>query len=468
MAAKIHLWLVFATLVLMLMVVSVSVEGSPTGCEWYNASVVKCHNRGTIENETYIDVGGVQIANAPDRFGWAHYELGIFWWSAPNVSQKIPFDFSSADMFIDSDNSTYWRVFWNVSMQQGAKKATLEYSYYQALYDDLVNSTLQFHTVAGFAAFTRNISLYRLMKNVDIDLDGDYDVLNLEDSDVGYGFYLNQSYEQWFPNLTDADLHVGDMDTSHGIQWRWEEDKHYQAWYYPMNGSNGKVAFFREFTPSPAGFGDNKTKTVTHWWIDVDPCTETRPAGCVVQSRNFVTSDGDYVSDGDGTITGHFYWRWWCPNFLGCGAVPPFQTCNPYMTFSGGCYIVGYDNTTAGNGTTYFWTNDTTQDNPYLQIDNATTLQSHMDEMNIDGKGYTQNFTIFCGENSPSDITFYGCLDITADACEVELSGDDDSKDWTLDCAEEWQPPAPPPALAEGAWKPIRLLGSLFNFGWWL
>lgn len=459
MLMRIESWFWWGLVALVVFVVVARVSASPVGCELYNSSVIKCWNQGSIENETYISRDLVQSANGPDRFGWAEYSYRL---ATVRDGGQVFRDLDCGSRpFYDSDNVSYWRLWCNDSLSAGPYSLVYNVSFSQGVFDDYVHRDSSFKTVAGFDSFTGEVYLYTLHDLIDIDLDSDVDAVNFRDGGLDYGFFLNES-GRW-GNVTGGRLLLGDMDSDSGIMWKWDRDIIHGVVVQDSPGQvNNRVYLYKMWNiTSPIGNGVERT--VRHDWIDADVCTYSKPPGCEIQSRNFDTTTGNYVSV-DGTVTGSFRWRWWCPNFLGCPPVPAFGTCNPNMVFSGGCYIVAYDNITFG-GDPYQWSNDTSQDNPFLQVGNASTLQSHMDQMNINYKGQTQNFTIFCGENSPYNISFIGCLDISADACERNLTAEDDQKEFIIQCREEWE--LPEIVLVLVGLRPVRLFGMLFYPGWW-
>lgn len=252
---------------LLLLLVPCVVAG-PVGCEWYNASVGHCWNQGDIEPDTYIMRDCSQMANRNvSRFGWMSYEMGLAWWRNDSVT-KFPLDCSSVTPVYSSDDLTYWQIEWHKQITMGGKVANLTYSLSQTVNASYVNASLTFHSVSGFEAFTKNITLYRLMKNVDVDLDGDFEILELENDNQRFHLRMNHSRYAHGNNLTWPSLKIYDEDTGHHVQWVWR-GRNYQAKFLPsVTGENGKVYFYKEFQPPPGGLGNNFTKKVSHWWID--------------------------------------------------------------------------------------------------------------------------------------------------------------------------------------------------------
>ena len=262
-----NLLILLITLIIILFTAR-AVIPSPVGCEWYNASVGHCWNQGDIEPDVYISLDGLQMANRNvSRFGWVTYEMGFAWWQNDSIT-KFPIDCSTVTPSYSSDDLTYWEVEWHKQITQGAKVANLTYILSQTVNASYVNATLIFHSVAGFETFTKNISLYRLMKNVDVDLDVDYEILEIESEGQRFHLRMNHSRYEHGNNLTWPSIKIYDEETGNLVQWIWR-GANYQAKYFPSaSGENGKVYFYKEFNPPPGGLGNNFTKKVSHWWID--------------------------------------------------------------------------------------------------------------------------------------------------------------------------------------------------------
>jgi len=393
------IWLISA----MLMLYAIQDAGaSPVGCEQFNATVYKCWNEGSIENTTFISSDASQMANRdPSRFEWATYEMGVFW-RVPTFT-KIPIDFSSASINVSSDNLSYWRITWNQTMQQGGKIVDLSYTLKQKQYDDYVNATITFHTVAGFQAFSKNISVYRMMKKINISLDNFQDIVNFENDGMLVNFPTSDTGTKWYGNVSGDEIRIGQMETTDGISWHWDP-KHYQAVW-----KNQKLGFFREFSPSPSGFGNNKTKSITHYWIDVPTCIITSPAGCELAEKLMYFPNGK--DDVDGLIEAYFRARYTCNSFFGCAGILFGRECNSAMTFNSGCYFVAMDNTTTKFFGINIYTemNFTPQVNPYVMCDKRTYAQCRQNEMGGTwGKGNTSHFNISC--QSENWVKVAGCF----------------------------------------------------------
>jgi len=330
-------------LLLFLVFLKIALAESPIGCEKINNTLLKCHNQGSIEAVTYYQytADGLQFANNETaRLGWATYEHGFIY----NRSDGTPviinfFDLPNITGRWESDNATYYLLNFSGTNSIGGKVAYIEYTAGQLLYDDLVNFTLRLRTISGFTAWNKTVSLYRGMKRINIDNDGDVDVINLygineTGGNESYNYYLNETRKF---SLLDKNFSLGDLDgaPTSSIEWRWYNNRSRELRTRP-NGANPNYRVYW-WMPVRKALKDNKTYELSEYWIDAPKCNKACPPNVWYSYHRDrcagTHSEANCSADANRMIDLYYFIRF--AALFGSG------TC----TYSNGCYITQRDNT---------------------------------------------------------------------------------------------------------------------------
>jgi hypothetical protein len=273
-----HMFIFIVLLTALVLVTPTVISTSPIGCEWYNISVLRCWNNGTIENTTYYSLTdvGVQMANRDvSRFDWTTYRMGIHY-RADNGSHVL-IDFNEEGLLngtytkrLRTDNLTYYQINVSAYINRGNLSAYMEYTIGQLLNDDYVNFTFRVSTISGFTAFNKTLSFWRAMKNINVDLDDDVDIINgVINNGTIIGRFLNFTTPVW-ANNTGRFIQVGDKDSSHGIKWFWNDAKERIMYVTPQEGNpNNEVYWLRNTSTK---IFDGRSYQLSEFWIDIDPC----------------------------------------------------------------------------------------------------------------------------------------------------------------------------------------------------
>lgn len=228
---------------------SVNAYASNIGCEYYNSTILKCWNNGTIENTTYYDLIGYQFANAINRFSWANYDFGIEYLGREYSINRTDLDFNW-----NTDNSTYYLLNWSKLIGVGSRQVYLEYSYKQLLNDDLVNMTLKAVTVSGFT-IRNEIGLYTKMK--DINLGGN--PLLLLNNNTQYSLRLPPE------NYTDLTNSVSIYDYPNNIIWYFDKvPQRVETLNVTQPYNTVKIVNYYNFTKN------NEIYQYSRFWIDAN------------------------------------------------------------------------------------------------------------------------------------------------------------------------------------------------------
>lgn len=267
-----------------------SLAANPIGCENYNSTMFKCWNQNPSHNSvTCFTKDGTQMANVQDTegvidpdnfscadavFSWVEYEPGVFYIDDSNNLNRFPFVMNPATATYETDNLTYWKVDWKGKLKQGARTLYYYHSKNQSLHDEYVNLSFQAR-MTGMEFFPYNISMYWLMKNIDIWNDGIVDYYNLNNGSF-LGYALNSTTRERYYNISPwLTLTANPAEAAYGaIQWRFGEG--YDAIIEPTGSVNNMVAFYKSATPP---YPSTRIYTIEQQWIDIDPCIVTCSTG---------------------------------------------------------------------------------------------------------------------------------------------------------------------------------------------
>ncbi len=231
---------------------SLRAEASPIGIniETHNASTyLKTWNQGRIEPNTWLNAsaGTAQMANgetftdAEQRFKWLKFDYGVSTISGTNVAFQTPSSFDFFNVYAFSDNATYWRTEANKTHALQNRNVTLSLEHRQALRDDYVTQDWRLQSSSAFNSPT-DLWLAIRLKDIDLELDNDTDLLNYEyQNDSLYSRLLNDGTAFAAENVTMVS--IGDQQSSRGWRFIWNLDELPYASklvYQPdANASNG-------------------------------------------------------------------------------------------------------------------------------------------------------------------------------------------------------------------------------------
>ena len=306
---------------------------SPIGCERQNQTLLRCWNQGSIEPVTYFMLtgDGLQMANNDtSRFGWATYRSGLHYKNGAGGDVLIDFDDLGLSKSWESDNESFYRLNFSGYLSMGGKEAYFEYIVGQLVDDDYVNFTVRLVTVSGFDAWNKTVSLWRMVKNIDVGGDGDVDTLSL--SDVGLS--LNFSDDTWL-NASEGFLRVVDREDDFGIRWSWEDFKDRVVFVTNQSGSvNNKVYWMRN---SSSPLRDGRSYELSEFWIDIPECSfSCDRGGCYFRYLRMRCQDGGFFNNCSNQVSRNMTFKYWISFWDG-----EFNcNCEP----NGGCLISGQHN----------------------------------------------------------------------------------------------------------------------------
>ncbi|MFH1134254.1 MAG: hypothetical protein V1735_07255, partial [Nanoarchaeota archaeon] len=349
---------------------------NPVGYDQYNASVIKFWNSGPVENETFISTDLVQIANAPERFGWGSYEDCLFAFQGDDVQKVCVEDLGRLNPQPQSDNLTFWSYGGFVQSPFG----NLGKSFSQHAYDSYVNRTIFWN---ASVSSNRDWWLGFCIKDINIDLDGDADVINFEDG--GQFVSLNKSSLTYLSlNVTSDSVLVGDLDSASGIEWKFADGE--------GNGViwDGSRLCVLDFVGRG---GQEGVRQSSFEWVDAPTCTLSTLPGCVFSGVTY-----DFLSD-ESSVNASVWLRFGvlysCNNILGCSGIPLGQSCNNNTFWGAGCFVASFDDTQSFNGSSFTETNGTEENDPFLRCSAFDYPQCKMDNLSYNG-GNTSWFSLDC------------------------------------------------------------------------
>jgi hypothetical protein len=278
---------------------------------------------------------GIQMANRNvSRFDWTTYRMGIHY-RADNGSHVL-IDFNEEGLLngtytkkLRTDNLTYYQINVSAYINRGNLSAYMEYTIGQLLNDDYVNFTFRVSTISGFTAFNKTLSFWRAMKNINVDLDDDVDIINgVINNGTIIGRFLNFTTPLW-ANNTGRFIQVGDKDSSHGIKWFWNDAKERIMYVTPQEGNpNNEVYWLRNTSTK---IFDGRSYQLSEFWIDIDPCVISMVGTCygLRTPRILCNNTGSVQNCTANTDTNRIgiYMEMWYIGLTSC-----------HYTFSQGCY----------------------------------------------------------------------------------------------------------------------------------
>jgi len=252
------------------------------GCEDHDINTVRCYNQGSIEPYTCYDKDGVQVWNCPDidnvyeRYDWGLYDKGFMYYNRGIPAIKsfydLPFEY---DGYVVT-NDTY-KIRWHANFTAGLRRAEMSFYYTQSTFDDYVNQTYGLATLNSWGSFNREIHFYNKLHTIDIENDGDIDVLNYVNDSGIQGISLNFTQDTWINNTKIA-VQVGDIDaTTTGII-RWNYNQRRDIFIKAKGANNNSNVWW--LVKSPVNFTTGFNKSMTEYWIDKGGCVFSCSIGC--------------------------------------------------------------------------------------------------------------------------------------------------------------------------------------------
>jgi len=184
---------------LALLLGSVFVYGS-VGCEYYNSTVVRCENEGSIAPVTYLDEssGFFQYANTDiDRLDDVTYSYGM----ARKILNTIVYyglTGLDADTYFVSDNSTFWSASTERTIDLPRRTVEIQKVMYQERYDDDINI---FFSVKPNKNTAGEHYLASALHDIDVGQDGVADQVVISDGENITEFWGNPGSTQFYYNV---------------------------------------------------------------------------------------------------------------------------------------------------------------------------------------------------------------------------------------------------------------------------
>jgi len=307
------------------------------GCEPYNSTVLHCWNNGTIETDTFftINENGLQMCNNnTDRLNWGEYRQGLYFKQGDN---HIFIDFDDLPGITKSwftDNETYYMLNFSAYLTYYDKEAFLQIIISQNVSADHVQFNYSISTVTGFHNLDKDILLWHGLIDINIGNDNDTDTGSVDIT----GHALNFSSIVW-SEASNGFIKISDRESDEGIKWRWYDGNNRTVVVLPQAGHfNNKVFWFRNI--SSVQWDNNKTYSMSEYWIDIPECTFSCPPGCNTLSnfRMRCSEGGAFVNctnQASRNMTFN-YWIYFTDGFeFSCA-------CEP----SGGCLVSAQENST--------------------------------------------------------------------------------------------------------------------------
>jgi len=271
------------------------VYASPmVGCEDYDYNTVRCFNQGSIEPYTCFSKQGVQVWNCPNetnvygRNNWAQYDKGFMYYNsgrpAINSFYDLPFEYDGYTV----TNDTY-KIKWHANFTAGFRRAELWFHYTQSTYDDYVNQTYGLATLNDWGSFNKEIHFYNKLHTIDIENDGDIDVLNYVNDSGIQGITLNFTQDTWINNTKIA-VQVGDIDAVTTGIIRWNYNGLRRDIYVKAKGANNNSNVWW-LIKSPVNLTTGFNKSMTEYWIDAAGCVFSCSPGCSFRRQTTVCAN---------------------------------------------------------------------------------------------------------------------------------------------------------------------------------
>lgn len=269
------------------------------GCEYYNATLIRCENNGGIEPVTFVDVNGINLFNNnTNRSGWTEYDWGFEWTGSGGVNRSVSWNaLPAVAPVIRTNNLTYWMLNWTKTVFLGTKTANLTLLIGQRLNDSEVELKAIITTGAtGWESWNRTIRMYRTMNKTNIDLDYDEDILQIDYRNKSRRVGLNRENDTKLYSLDSNYVLTYDEETDHAISWRWESKPNID-YHGQLLANPGQPATIYWVANTSVVLKSNKTYSLSHYWIDAS--TQINPqsnkTGYIYFSGLSYTAYGGYT-----------------------------------------------------------------------------------------------------------------------------------------------------------------------------